>query len=42
MDWQLSEQSRLRSNFAYQRSENKTVDHVVHDAPEMQFFLNPH
>ncbi|MCB2180818.1 MAG: TonB-dependent receptor [Desulfobulbaceae bacterium] len=42
LDWQVFEQLRLRSNFAYQRSENKTVDHVVHDAPQMQFYLNPH
>ena len=42
VDWQLHEQLRLRSNFAYQRSENKTVDNVVQDAPEMQFYVNPH
>jgi len=42
LDWQLHEQFRLLSNFAYQRSENKTVDNVVHDTPEMQFYLNPH
>ncbi|MCB2182959.1 MAG: TonB-dependent receptor [Desulfobulbaceae bacterium] len=42
LDWQLHEDLRLRSNFAYQRSENKTLDNVVHDAPEMQFYLNPH
>jgi outer membrane cobalamin receptor len=41
-DWQPHKQFLLRSNFAYQRSENKTIDHVVHDAPEMQFYLNPH
>lgn len=42
LDWQLHKQFRLLSNFAYQRAENKTVDHVVHDAPEFQFYLNPH
>ncbi|MCB2182958.1 MAG: TonB-dependent receptor [Desulfobulbaceae bacterium] len=42
LDWQLHEQLRLLSNFAYQRSENKTEDTVVHDAPEIQFYLNPH
>ncbi len=42
LDWQPHKQFLLRSNFAYQRSENKTIDHVVHDAPEMQFYLNPH
>lgn len=40
--WQPYEQLILRSNFAYHRSENKTIDHVVHDAPGMQFYLNPH
>jgi len=40
--WQPYEQLILRSNFAYQRSENTTNDHVVHDAPQMQFYLNPH
>ncbi|MCL7488739.1 MAG: TonB-dependent receptor [Desulfobulbaceae bacterium] len=42
LDWQLLEQLQIRSNFAYQKSENKTIDHDVHDAPEMQFYLNPH
>jgi iron complex outermembrane receptor protein len=42
LDWQPYKQLILRSNFAYQRSENKTLDHVVHDAPQMQFYLNPH
>lgn len=42
MDWRLLRDFRLRSNFAYQRSENKKLDNaVVPDAPEMQFYLNP-
>jgi iron complex outermembrane receptor protein len=42
MDWQLLRDFRLRSNAAYQRSENKKLDAVVPDAPELQFYLNPH
>jgi iron complex outermembrane receptor protein len=42
LDWQPYEQLILRANFAYQQSENKTIGHDVHDAPEMQFYLNPH
>jgi iron complex outermembrane receptor protein len=42
LDWQPYDQLILRSNFAYQRSEDKTIEHVVHDAPQMQFYLNPH
>ncbi|MFZ5775908.1 MAG: TonB-dependent receptor plug domain-containing protein [Thermodesulfobacteriota bacterium] len=41
MDWRLLRDFRLRSNFAYQRSENKKTDAVAADAPEMQFYLNP-
>ena len=41
MDWRVLRDFRLRSNFAYQRSENKKVDAVVPDAPAMQFYLNP-
>jgi len=42
LDWRLFRDFRLRSNFAYQRSENKKLDNaVVPDAPEMQFYLNP-
>lgn len=42
VDWQLLSQFKVRSNFAYQRSENKTEDNIVHDAPELQFYFNPH
>ena len=42
LDWQPYEQLILRANFAYQQSENETIGHDVHDAPEMQFYLNPH
>ena len=41
MDWLPHRDFRLRSNFAFQRSENKKTDAVVPDAPEMQFYLNP-
>jgi len=41
VDWRLLPDLRLRANFAYQRSENKKIDAVVPDAPEMQFSLNP-
>ncbi|HIJ90744.1 MAG: TonB-dependent receptor [Desulfobulbaceae bacterium] len=42
MDWRMLRDFRLRSNFAYQRSENKMLDNaVVPDAPQMQFYLNP-
>ena len=42
IEWRLLRDFRLRSNFAYQRSENKKLDDaVVPDAPEMQFYLNP-
>lgn len=41
MDWRLLPELRLRANFAYQRSENKKIDAVVPDAPEMQFSLSP-
>ena len=42
MDWQLLRDFRLRSNVAYQRSDNKKLDAIVPDAPELQFYLNPH
>ena len=42
MEWQLMRDFRLRSNVAYQRSDNKKLDAVVPDAPELQFYLNPH
>lgn len=42
LNWQINEQLQVNSNFAYQHSKNKTTDNVVHDAPEMQFYLNPH
>jgi iron complex outermembrane receptor protein len=42
LDWKVKDNLRIRSNFAYQRSENKKNDAIVHDAPEKQFYLNPH
>lgn len=41
MNWHLIESLRLRSNFAYQRSQNAQHDAVVADAPTMQLYLNP-
>lgn len=41
-DWTISPSLQLRTNFAYQRSKNTTVDALVADAPGMQFYLNPH
>jgi iron complex outermembrane receptor protein len=40
--WQAMENLLVRSNFAYQRSKNKQTGSLVHDAPEMQLYLNPH
>lgn len=42
LEWQALEQLTIKSNFAYQRSKNTKIDAWVHDAPEMQFYLNPH
>ncbi|OKY74026.1 MAG: hypothetical protein BM485_15515 [Desulfobulbaceae bacterium DB1] len=41
MDWLLHPDLRLRGTAAYQRSENTRLDHVVPDAPEWRFYLNP-
>ncbi|MBU4152853.1 MAG: TonB-dependent receptor [Proteobacteria bacterium] len=41
-EWQLASSLMLRTNFAYQRSKNTTIDSLVADAPEMQFYLAPH
>ncbi|MGV1100730.1 TonB-dependent receptor plug domain-containing protein [Thiovibrio sp. JS02] len=41
MDWRPLQDFRLRGNVAHQRSENKKLDAVVPDAPELQFYLNP-
>ncbi len=41
-EWDINDSLKLRSNFAYQRSKNKLTDTLVPDAPEMQFYLNPH
>jgi iron complex outermembrane receptor protein len=42
LDWLALDSLRIRSNFALQRSKNKKLDATVPDAPEMQFYLNPH
>jgi iron complex outermembrane receptor protein len=42
LEWQPVEQFKVKSNFAYQRSKNTKIDAMVPDAPEMQFYLNPH
>ncbi len=42
LNWHPHKSLRVRSNFAFQRSKNKTTNSLVHDAPEMQFYLNPH
>ena len=41
-DWLLADSLRLRSNFAYQRSEDKSTGAIVPDVPEMQFYANLH
>lgn len=40
--WQPLENLELNSNFSWQRSVNKKTDTPVPDAPEFQFYLNPH
>ncbi len=42
LEWQPLEPLKVKSNFAYQRSKNTKIDAMVPDAPEMQFYLNPH
>ncbi len=42
LEWDIIDTLKVRSNFAYQRSKNKITDELVPDAPEMQFYLNPH
>lgn len=41
LDWKISDTLRLRSNVAYQRSEDKQTGAPVPDAPNLQFFLSP-
>lgn len=41
-DWRLGKDFRLYSNFAYQHAENSKTEATVHDAPGVQFYLNPH
>ena len=42
LDWQVHPSVRLRANGAYQRSKLSRTDAVVPEAPELQFYLNPH
>lgn len=42
LDWRPEKHIRVYSNFAYQYSENTKINATIHDAPEMQFYLNPH
>jgi len=42
LDWEITNELRLRSNFAYQRSKDKDTGEITPDAPEMQFYLNPY
>ena len=42
VNWKVIDTLRLRSNFAYQRSEDKDTNEPVPDTPEFQFCINPH
>jgi iron complex outermembrane receptor protein len=38
--WQVAEDLQLKSNFAYQRSKNKSTHEVVPNTPALQFYAN--
>ena len=40
--WAILDTLQLRTNFAYQRSEDKHTGEPVPNTPELQFFFNPH
>jgi iron complex outermembrane receptor protein len=41
-DWRASDTFRLRGNIAFQRSKDKDTKQLVAEAPEKQFYINPH
>jgi outer membrane receptor for ferrienterochelin and colicins len=41
-DWKVTDTFRLSGNLAYQHSRDKETREIVPDAPELQFYFNPH
>jgi len=41
-NWEATDNIRIRSNFAYQRSKDHDSDEIVPEAPELQFYANLH
>ena len=42
LEWEATKDLRILSTFAYQRSKDKATGEIVPDAPEKQFYFNPH
>lgn len=42
IDWEMTDTLRLRTNLAWQHSEDKDSGDPVPNTPRLQFFLNPH
>lgn len=42
LDWKPVKTFRLKSNYAFQRSRNKTLHALTWETPEQQLYINPH